>query len=97
MIGQQLRLPYGFESSLASSSLVDIDTEVSRQIQAEFTVTTDVMQAREDAAAKERIGEAKFAVGDYVFMYTEVPIPGVTQKLQIPYRGQYRIAKLWRN
>src|SRR6185437_7502271 len=76
-------------------SLVDIDTEVSRQIQADYTVQGNVKRAREEAAAKERIGDAKFTIGDYVFMYTERSIPGVTQKIQIPYRGPYRIHKLY--
>jgi len=93
MIGQQLRLPY--ESNLASSSLVDIDSEVAKQVQAEHTMTTNVIKAKEDAVSKERITGAQFHPGDSVFMYNDVPIPGIPQKVQIPYNGPFRVTKVY--
>ena len=75
--------------------MVDIDSEVAKQVQAEHTMTTNVMEAKEDAASKERITGTQFHPGDFVFMYDDVPIPGIPQKVQIPCKGPFRVTKVY--
>src|SRR5689334_8678738 len=95
LIGQQLRLPRDFETNIASSSLVDLDTEAARQIQREYKYTMDTIAAREAALAKERIVGTNFSIGDYVFVYNDRYIEGVPTKLQIPYKGPYKVTKIY--
>ena len=55
----------------------------------------ETIAAREAAAAKERISGTSFNVGDHVFVYNDRHIEGIPAKLQIPYKGPYKIIKLY--
>src|SRR6185437_4270171 len=58
-------------------------------------MTTNVMEAKEDAVSKERLTGAQFHPGDFVLMYNDVPIPGIPQKVQIRYKGPFRVTKVY--
>src|SRR6185437_13406950 len=97
MLGQQLRLPYDFALDSSFSSLVDIDTEVARQLVQDNFDTKKVLEAKKLAATNSRILETDLEVGNYAFIFDDRQAPGIPYKLRIPYRGPYRIIKLYDN
>src|SRR5689334_5864666 len=56
-----------------------------------------VSEAKKLAAANSRIIETDFEVGNFVFVFDDRPAPGIPYKLRIPYKGPYRVVRLYDN
>src|SRR6185437_10466508 len=59
--------------------------------------TKNVSEAKKLASIHSRIFETDLEAGNFVFVFDDRPAPGIPYKLRIPYKGPYRVVKLFEN
>src|SRR6185437_4344430 len=77
------------------SSLVAIAT--ASQLSLSHNLSSQLTDIKKTNSSYSRISTTDLVIGDYVFCYNDRPMVGIPRKFEIPYKGPFRIIKLFGN